>query len=180
MTRVGDVVRVQTRIKGLYRSRGFLVSGENVYGIRHRAAWQKQLPSHTQTRATRLYAHLDFLLEQKNQAEADLLREAKKHPIVRTLETAPGFGPIRAARLVPIVVLAASRLLPSSLPNEASVLGLLRPRNRDPLHLGLGPVGRGDVDQDTRTPDEGPLSPAQPLLEEPLQGRRHHGDYTTQ
>jgi len=44
------------------------------------------------------------LLEQKKQAEADLLREAKKHPIVRVLETTPGFGPIRAARLVPIVV----------------------------------------------------------------------------
>jgi transposase len=44
------------------------------------------------------------LLEQKKQAETDLLREGKKHFIVRILETAPGFGPIRAARLVPIVV----------------------------------------------------------------------------
>lgn len=35
---------------------------------------------------------------------ADLLREIRKHPIVGILETAPGFGPIRAARLVPIVV----------------------------------------------------------------------------
>ena len=47
----------------------------------------------------RLYDHLDFLLEQKKQAESDLLREAKKHPIARILETAPGFGPIRAARV---------------------------------------------------------------------------------
>jgi hypothetical protein len=44
------------------------------------------------------------LLEQKKQAESDLLREAKKHPVVGIVETAPGFGPIRAARLVPIVV----------------------------------------------------------------------------
>jgi transposase len=104
MTLVGDAVRAQSRIKSLYRSRGVRVSGENVYGIRHREAWQEQLPSRAQARATRLYAHLDFLLEQKDEAEADLLREAKKHPIVRILETAPGFGPIRAARLVPIVV----------------------------------------------------------------------------
>jgi transposase len=104
MTLVGDVVRAQSRIKSLYRSRGVLVSGENVYGIRHREAWQEQLPSSAQARATRLYAHLDFLREQKNEAEADLLREAKKHPIARILETAPGFGPIRAARLVPVVV----------------------------------------------------------------------------
>jgi transposase len=104
VTLVGDVVRVQSRIKSLYRSRGVLVSGENVYGMRRREAWQKQLPSTAQARATRLYAHLDFLRGQKDLAEADLLREARKHPIVRVLQTAPGFGPIRAARLVPIVV----------------------------------------------------------------------------
>ncbi len=104
MTLVGDVVRGQSRIKSLYRSRGILVSGVNVYGVRHREEWQQQLCSSAQARAARLYDHLDFLLEQKKQAEIDLLREAKKHPIVRVLETAPGFGPIRAARLVPIVV----------------------------------------------------------------------------
>jgi hypothetical protein len=104
MTLVSDAVRVQARIKSLYRSRGILVTGMNVFGVRHRAQWQEQLPSSTQTRATRLYDHLDFMLEQRKQAEADLIREAKKHSIVRVLETAPGFGPIRAARLVPIVV----------------------------------------------------------------------------
>ncbi len=104
MTLVGDVVRGQSRIKSLYRSRGIPVSGVNVYGVHPRERWQKQLSSSAQTRATRLYAHLDFLLEQKKQAESDLLREAKRHRIVGIVETAPGFGPIRAARLVPIVV----------------------------------------------------------------------------
>jgi len=104
MTLVGDVVRVQARIKGLYRARGILVSGVDVYNIRHRNQWVGQLSSHTQPRATRLYAHYDFLSDQKKQAEADLLREAKKHPIAGILETAPGFGPIRAARLIPIVI----------------------------------------------------------------------------
>ena len=103
-TLVTDTVRVQARIKALYRSRGVLVAGVNVYGVRHREEWQKQLPSSIQTRATRLYAYFDFLLDQKNQAESDLLREAKKHSIAKTLETAPGFGPIRTARLLPIVV----------------------------------------------------------------------------
>ncbi len=104
MTLVRDAVRVQARIKSLYRSRGILVSGQKVYGARHRDDLQKQLCTSAQTRATRLYDHLDFLLEQKKQAEVDLLREGKKHSIVRILETAPGFGPIRAVRLVPIVV----------------------------------------------------------------------------
>ena len=53
---------------------------------------------------TVLKSPIPFLLEQKKQAESDLLQEAKKHAIVRVLETAPGFGPIRAARLVPIVI----------------------------------------------------------------------------
>ncbi len=78
-TLVGDVVRGQSRIKSLYRSRGILVLGVNVYGVHHRETWQKQLCSSAQTRATRLYDHLDFLLAQKKQAEADLLREAKRH-----------------------------------------------------------------------------------------------------
>jgi hypothetical protein len=38
-----------------------------------------------------VYDHLDFLLEQKQQAEGDLLREAKKHPIVRILATVPAW-----------------------------------------------------------------------------------------
>ena len=104
ITLVGDSARVKARIKSLYRSRGVFVSGKNVYSARHREDWQKQLCSSAQTRATRLYDHLDFLLDQKKQAEADLLREGKKHSIVRILETAPGIGPIRAVRLVPIVI----------------------------------------------------------------------------
>ena len=104
MTLVSDAVRAQLRIKSLYRSRGIFATGTDVYRPRYRAAWQQQLSPSAQTRATRLYAHLDFLLEQKKQAEADLVREAKKHRIVGVVETAPGFGPIRAARLVPIVV----------------------------------------------------------------------------
>jgi hypothetical protein len=55
-------------------------------------------------RAAPLCAQQGFLVEQKKQIERDLLREAKQHPIVRSLETATGFGPIRSARLVPIVV----------------------------------------------------------------------------
>ena len=104
VTLVGDSVRAQSRIKSLYRARGILVTGENVYSVRQRKQWQEQLSPHVQARATRLYEHLDFLLEQRKQAEAALLREAKKHAIVRILETAPGFGPIRAARLVPVVI----------------------------------------------------------------------------
>ena len=63
MTLVGDVVRAQARIKSVYRSRGVLVTGVDVYSSRRREEWLKQLPSSTKIRATRLYDHLDFLLE---------------------------------------------------------------------------------------------------------------------
>ncbi len=81
-----------------------MVTGLDVYSPRRREEWQEQLCASAQPRARRLYYHFDFLLDQKKQAEADLLREAKKHPIVQTLETAPGLGPIRSARLVPLVI----------------------------------------------------------------------------
>ena len=68
MTMVQEVVRVQARIKSLYRSRGILVAGLSVYGARHREAWKQRLPASARLRA------------------------------------APGFGPIRSVRLVPIVV----------------------------------------------------------------------------
>ena len=53
-TLVSDTVRVQGRIKALYRSRGISASGANVYGVRLRDGWQTQLPSSIQTRSTRL------------------------------------------------------------------------------------------------------------------------------
>jgi hypothetical protein len=80
------------------------VSGIDAYIPRCREEWIEQLSSSTKIRAVRPYDHLDFMLGQKKHAEADLLREGKKHPIVKILETAPGLGPIRAARLVPIVI----------------------------------------------------------------------------
>ena len=136
-TQVTDVVRRQSRIKSLYQARGIRVSGVNVYGVRHREEWQQQLCSNARARATRLYDPLDFLLEQKQQAEADLLREAKKPPIVRILETAPGFGPIRAARRVPIV----TRSLPAAPPPHR-----LRTKRQFWSDCGLGIVTRSSSD----------------------------------
>jgi hypothetical protein len=48
----------------------------------------------------RLYDQYDFLVELKDRAEAELLQEVGKHSIARVLQTAPGLGPIRVARLL--------------------------------------------------------------------------------
>ena len=52
----------------------------------------------------RFYAHLDFLVDLKAEAEKDLIKESHRQPIARVLETAPGMCPIRVARLLPVVV----------------------------------------------------------------------------
>jgi hypothetical protein len=54
--------------------------------------------------AERLYEQIDFLVTLKEKIEQDLGRESWRHRITRILETIPGLGPIRVARLVPIVV----------------------------------------------------------------------------
>jgi transposase len=104
LTVVRDVVRVQSRLKSLYRSRGIPASGGSVYSAREREDWEKRLPASARRRAARLYTQLDFLVAQRDEAERELVQESRKHAIVPILETAPGIGPIRAARLVPIVV----------------------------------------------------------------------------
>jgi transposase len=99
-----DLARVQTRLKSLYRSRGIQVSGARVYGLRDREAWLAKLPKTARLSAERLYQQIDFLVRLKKEAEQDLGREARRHPMTGILETIPGLGPIRVARLVPIVV----------------------------------------------------------------------------
>ncbi len=72
MTRVSDTVRGQARIKSLYRSRGILVAGVNVYGVRHRKEWQNQLPSSIQTRATRDFLDCSYGFRPKRSAHKAL------------------------------------------------------------------------------------------------------------
>lgn len=99
-----DLVRVQLRLKSLYRSRGIQVSGTSVYALRGREAWLRKLPKPSRPSAERLYEQIDFLKRLKEEAEKDLGRESRRHRITGILETIPGLGPIRVARLVPIVV----------------------------------------------------------------------------
>jgi transposase len=100
----GDVVRVQARLKSLYRSRGVPTPGASVYGQRDRGQWMKQLPGAIRTVAMSLYDQYDFVVELKEKAEAELLQELGKHSIARMLQTAPGLGPIRVARLLSVVI----------------------------------------------------------------------------
>jgi len=101
---VRDVVRVQARLKSIYRSRGVATPGATVYSVTHRQEWLAKLPQASAYAATKLYEHYDALSAIKDQTTAELIAEAKLCPIARILQTAPGLGPIRVARMVPIVV----------------------------------------------------------------------------
>ena len=99
-----DQARVKTRIKSLYRSRGISCAGDAVYRPSRRDAHVQKLPPVLQTTALWLGRELDALVVLQEETGKALLRESHRHPIARILETAPGFGPKRAAQLIPIVV----------------------------------------------------------------------------
>ena len=62
------------------------------------------MPAALRRATSKLYAHYDVLLDLKKQAETELVAESKKHSITRVLQTVPGLGPIRVARMLPIVI----------------------------------------------------------------------------
>lgn len=101
---VQDVVRVQSRIKALYRSRGVAVAGKTVYSAKGREEWLPKLPGTARASAMTLYAQYDAVEEVRRRAEKELVQEAHRHPISRVLESCPGLGPIRVSQLIPIVV----------------------------------------------------------------------------
>jgi transposase len=101
---VGDVVRVQNRIRSLYRSRGIAVSGTTAYSEEGRKPLLSQLPEAMQPAAMTLYAQYDAMQPIREGAEDELVEEAQRHPMNRILKTCPGLGPIRVAQLLPIVV----------------------------------------------------------------------------
>ena len=101
---VRDVVRVQGRVKAMYRARGVGTPGKSVYGPKERERWLRQLPVSSRWATEKLHEQYDLLLKLKHEAEQELVAEARKHRISKVLATAPGLGPIRVARLLPIVV----------------------------------------------------------------------------
>jgi len=97
-----DLVRVRNRLKAVFRSRG-IVTDASVYNPELRGEWIEQLPRAQQQLAELLGRELDILEPLRDQAQKWLFAEAKTHPIVRTLSTAPGLGRTRTAQLVAVV-----------------------------------------------------------------------------
>jgi transposase len=101
---VQDTVRVQNRIKALFRSRGVRVVGKNIYRAEKRAEYLRELPTSSHAAARLLFAQYDAISLVREQAHEELVTESRKHAITKQLETCPGLGEIRVAQLVSVVI----------------------------------------------------------------------------
>jgi len=101
---VSDSVRVQNRIKSLFRSRGIPTGHKEVYTPAARERWLQKLLARTRPLAEILYQELDGLRDLQERARKEMLTEARRHRITRILRTCPGMGAIRVAQVLPIVV----------------------------------------------------------------------------
>ena len=102
---VDDSTRSKNRLKAIYRSRGLLTPGRDVYNPEETEEWLSKLNSvGLRTRAEWLYTQiesLDALVKAANQA---VEREARKHRGCKLLRSVPGIGWIRSATIVGHVI----------------------------------------------------------------------------
>lgn len=102
---VSDSTRAKCRIKSLFRSRGVDCVGPAVYNKDQHEEWLKHLKTPAlQSRGSRLLREVDFLTELRDEAERDVVKEARKHAAAKILETIPGIGPLRAATIVAFTI----------------------------------------------------------------------------
>jgi transposase len=101
---VQDTVRSQNRLKGVFRSRGVPAAGKRIYSVEGRGEYLAKLPPKSRGAAELLYAQYDALCEVRDKAERELVAESRRHSICRVLETCPGLGRVRVARLMAMVV----------------------------------------------------------------------------
>jgi transposase len=99
-----DSVRVQCRLKALFRSRGVSTTDGDVYASAQREQWLNRLPVAYRSAAEVMYEQYDAACRTKLQAAEQLKKASHAHPISRILQTAPGMGAIRVAQLMAIVV----------------------------------------------------------------------------
>lgn len=101
---VRDVTRTRLRLKAMFRGRGIATAGATVYSPAERSNWLTRLPAPSRTATQLLFSQLDAVQQLKKDTEKELVAELDRYPISRVLQTCPGLGPIRTARLLAIVV----------------------------------------------------------------------------
>jgi len=104
LTISGDLARVMTRLKALYRSWAIPCAGKQVYAPRYRSEWLGKISeAGVRRRAEFYYQQLDELSSLRQQVRRELLAESAKHKASKLLCQIPSIGPIRAAQLIAIL-----------------------------------------------------------------------------
>jgi len=104
LTISGDLARVMTRLKALYRSWAIPCAGKQVYAPRYRSQWLGKISeAGVRRRAELYYQQLDALRALRQQVRRELLAESGKHKASKLLCQIPSIGPIRAALLIAIL-----------------------------------------------------------------------------
>jgi transposase len=104
LTISGDLARVMTRLKAVYRSWAIPCAGKQVYAPRQREQWlDKITEAGVRRRAEFYYQQLDALRALRQQVRRELLAESGKHKESQLLCQIPSIGPIRAALLIAIL-----------------------------------------------------------------------------
>jgi transposase len=95
---VEDGTRIKNRLKALFRGRGIDCSGSAVYSADERKQWLAKLDTAaSRARAARLWEELDCVERLCEEAQQELVAEARKHAAVKILRSIPGIGLVRAA-----------------------------------------------------------------------------------
>src|SRR5712671_3378910 len=104
LTISGDLARVMTRLKAMYRSWAIPCAGKQVYAPRYRSEWLGKITeAGVRRRAEFYYQQLDALRSLRLQVRRELLAESAKHKASKLLCQTPSIGPIRAAQLIAIL-----------------------------------------------------------------------------
>ena len=104
LTISGDLARVMTRLKAMYRSWAIPCAGKQVYAPRYRLEWLGKITeAGVRRRAEFYYQQLDALRALRQQVRRELLAESAKHTASKLLCQIPSIGPIRAALLIAIL-----------------------------------------------------------------------------
>ncbi len=140
-----DLVRAKNRLKAVFRARG-IASDRTVYDVERRASWLKKLPAAHRRLAEWMGREVDALVPLRDEAEAWMHEEAKAHPIVKILSTAPGMATKRSAQVVAIVG-TPDRFRTRRQFWSYCGLGIVTRSSSDWIHQGGGDWVRKEVNQ---------------------------------
>lgn len=99
-----DTTRVMLRLKAIFRGRAIASSGRDLYRNDKRAEWLGKLDEPgVKARAHSLYEQLAALKRLRHEAKLAMLKEARRHPAYRLLNSIPRLGPISVAQIIAVV-----------------------------------------------------------------------------